>query len=446
LSRCIPADQRPVVFVGPYEHHSNILPWLHSIADVVVVEDDEEGRVDLNDLERNLKQYADRPLKIGSFSAASNVTGVVTETAPVAITLHRHGALSFWDFAAAGPYTEVAMNQQVDGPDGHLAYKDAVFLSPHKFIGGPGTPGLLVMKRKLIQNTVPSVPGGGTVSLVTPEDTVYWDHAEHREEGGTPAILESIRCGLVFGLKHDVGVETIEALETAMVHRAIELWSANPSIRVLGSPRAKRLSIVSVMVRHANRYVHNNFIVTLLNDLFGVQARGGCSCAGPYMHRLLGVGPSTSRKYVEAVRQGRVSLKPGWARVNFNYFISSTEFDYIVQTMDLVARHGWALMGDYDFDTISGQWLHKAGTPHEPMRLTDVRFSSGQIAYPSRHTRLPESVLADHLTRGRDILLEAVEAAPSARVPFLSVDEAYERLRWFVLPHEVLGEEPATTR
>lgn len=442
LSGCIPADQRPVIFVGPYEHHSNILPWLHSIADVVVVEDDEEGRVDLADLERNLDLYADRPLKIGSFSAASNVTGIVTETAPVAILLHRHGALSFWDFAAAGPYTEVAMNQQVDGPEGHLAYKDGVFLSPHKFIGGPGTPGLLVLKRNLIQNTVPSVPGGGTVALVTPEDTVYWDHAEHREEGGTPAILESIRCGLVFRLKDEVGVETIESLESAMVQRAIETWSSNPSIRVLGSPRAKRLSIVSVMVRHGNRYVHNNFIVTLLNDLFGVQARGGCSCAGPYMHRLLGVGPSTSRKYVEAVRQGRLSLKPGWARVNFNYFISATEFDYIVETMDLVARHGWAMMGDYDFDTTSGQWLSKTGTPHEPMRLTNVRFSSGQMAYPSRHACLPESVLADQLTRGRDILLAAVEAASSVRTPVELMDDAYEQLRWFVLPHEVLGQKP----
>lgn len=439
LAEHVPADARPVVFVGPYEHHSNILPWVHSICDVVVVEDDEEGRVDIADLEKKLVAYAARPLKIGSFSAASNVSGVVTDTAAVAIALHRHGALSFWDYAAAGPYADVAMNQVAPGPDGHLAYKDAAFISPHKFIGGPGTPGLLIVKRNLVRNTVPTQPGGGTVALVTPEKTVYWQHEEHREEGGTPAILESIRCGLAFRLKMSVGVETIEQMEFAMVRRAIDLWSGNPAIRVIGSPRAKRLSIVSIMVRNGNRYVHNNYIVTLLNDLFGIQARGGCSCAGPYMHRLLGVGSQTARAYVEAVEKGFVSLKPGWARVNFNYFISPVEFDYIVQAVDLVASHGWALMGDYDFDLVSGQWHHKAGQPFEPMRLTDVRFDSGRIAYPSRHARLPETALESQLVRGREILVQAVERAPEQQVPRPETSEEYERLRWFVLPGEVLG-------
>lgn len=439
LSAHIPRSQRPVVFVGPYEHHSNILPWVHSICDVVVVEDDEEGRVDVADLERKLLEHADRPLKIGSFSAASNVSGVVTDTSAVAITLHRHGALSFWDYAAAGPYADIGMNQVAPGPDGHLAYKDAVFVSPHKFIGGPGTPGLLVVKRAIVKNSVPTQPGGGTVALVTPEKTVYWDHEEHREEGGTPAILESIRCGLAFRLKSAVGVSTIEEMEHAMVRRAIELWSGNPAIRVLGSPRAERLSIVAIMVRSGNRYIHNNFIVTLLNDLFGIQARGGCSCAGPYMHRLLGVGSETARAYVAAVEKGFVSLKPGWARVNFNYFISPREFEYIVRAVDLVASHGWALLGDYDFNLISGQWHHKAGRRHEPMRLTDVRFEAGRISYASRHNRLPESALDSQLSRGRDVLLAALERAPQAQVAPPETSEEYERLRWFVLPNEVLG-------
>lgn len=441
LSQHIPPEQRPVVFVGPYEHHSNILPWVHSTAEVVVVDDDEEGRVDLADLERKLKQYATRPLKIGSFSAASNVTGVKTETAPVAMMLHRHGALSFWDFAAAGPYTEIAMNEVGKGSDGHLAYKDAVFISPHKFIGGPGTPGILAVKRALVKNTVPTQPGGGTVALVTPEKAIYWGGGmeEHREEGGTPAILESIRAGLAFRLKSTVGTHTIEEMELRMVRRAIELWSENPSIRIIGSPRADRLSIVSTMMRHGTRYVHNNFIVTLLNDLFGIQARGGCSCAGPYMHRLLGVGAATSRAYVAAVEKGFVSLKPGWARVNFNYFISHAEFDYIVQAVDLAASYGWALMADYNFDVVSGQWHHKKGHAHEPMHLTDVRFDSGRISYPSKHARLPESALADQLARGRRILNEAVKNAPNATVDHYEMPEEYNRLRWFVLPHEVLG-------
>jgi selenocysteine lyase/cysteine desulfurase len=439
LSKHIPTDMRPVVFIGPYEHHSNILPWRHSIADVVVVDDDDEGRIDLADLERKLQKFASRPLKIGSFSAASNVTGVKTETAPVATLLHRYGALSFWDFAAAGPYTDIAMNEVGEGPDGHLAYKDAVFISPHKFIGGPGTPGVLVVKRAVVKNSIPSQPGGGTVEFVGPNKSMFQDVAEHREEGGTPAILESIRAGLAFRLKATVGTETIEDMERRMVRRAIDSWAENRHIRLLGSPRADRLSIVSFMVRHGGRYLHQYFIVTLLNDLFGIQARGGCSCAGPYMHRLLGIGAEASQGFMHAIDNGFASLRPGWSRVNFNYFISQAEFDYIVQAVDVIASQGWALMADYKFDVASGDWHHKGGHAHTPMRLMDVHFDSGRISYPSKHARLPESALADQLARGRRILNEAVKNAPHVKVNPYVMPEEYNRLRWFVLPHEVLG-------
>src|SRR6266545_1982294 len=282
----IPKAERPVVFIGPYEHHSNELPWRESIADVVLISQDADGHIDIPRLERQLETYADRPLKIGSFSAASNVTGIVSNTDRVSALLHEHGALSFWDFAAAAPYVEIAMS---GGPPG--AYKDAIFLSPHKFIGGPGTPGVLVVRRELLRNRVPTVPGGGTVAYVNPTEHRYLDDPVGREEGGTPAIIESIRAGLVFQLKQAVGVDVIRAHEAYYLRRAVEAWTREPSIEILGNLDAERLSILSFVLRApSGRYLHHNFVVALLNDLFGIQSRGGCSCAGPYGHTLLGIG------------------------------------------------------------------------------------------------------------------------------------------------------------
>ena len=278
LSSHIPEDERPVVFIGPFEHHSNELPWRESIADVVVIEEDSDGHVNLARLEENLIRYRDRPLRIGSFSAASNVTGILSDTRAIAALLHRHGALSFWDFAAAAPYVDIDMGGRTATRD---PYKDAVFISPHKFVGGPATPGVLVVRRELVRNRVPTVPGGGTVAYVNPSEHRYLDDPVQREEGGTPAIVEAIRAGLVFQLKQAVGRDAIREREDSFIRRAIESWSANPNIELLGNTKAERLSIISFVVRHDGQYLHHNFVVALLNDLFGIQSRGGCSCAGP---------------------------------------------------------------------------------------------------------------------------------------------------------------------
>jgi selenocysteine lyase/cysteine desulfurase len=211
---------RPVVFIGPYEHHSNELPWRESVADVVTIGEDADGRPDLEQLEHELRRHAGRALKIGSFSAASNVTGIITDVERTARLLHAHSALSFWDYATAGPYLPIDM-----------AGKDAVFLSPHKFVGGPGTPGVLVVKRALLRNAVPSVPGGGTVLFVSPNGHAYHPDPEIREEGGTPAIVESIRAGLVFELKEEIGVEEIRRREQDFARRALASWGAQPEHR-----------------------------------------------------------------------------------------------------------------------------------------------------------------------------------------------------------------------
>jgi selenocysteine lyase/cysteine desulfurase len=443
LSAHIPAEERPVVFIGPYEHHSNELPWRESICDVVVIHEDADGQIDLGQLEDALQTYKDRPLLIGSFSAASNVTGIVSDSRSIASLLHRYGALSFWDFAAAGPYVQIEMNMADELEDGHLLYKDAMFLSPHKFIGGPGTPGVLVAKKHLFQNRVPAVPGGGTVSYVNEQEHRYLDHIEHREEGGTPAILESIRAGLVFQLKSAVGEDAIEESENNFLRRAIEDWSAHPNLQILGNPTAQRLSIVSFVVKHGHQYLHHNFVVALLNDLFGIQARGGCSCAGPYGHRLLGIDITTSREFEREIVKGCEGIKPGWVRVNFNYFLSESVFQFICEAVKLVASDGWKLLPHYRFEPETGLWRHREGRARPAMSLHDLTYRHGRLEYRTQHMTEPEWVLESYLEKARLLLDKHDGEYPRdfSEEPPLSSD--FEHLRWFPLPKEVAaGDSP----
>ena len=424
LTDRIPRQERPVVFVGPYEHHSNELPWRESIADVVEIAEDADGHVDLEDLEARLIEYAERPLRIGSFSAASNVTGIISDTSAISTVLHRHGALSFWDFAAAAPYVGIEMRTPATHGDD---YKDAIFVSPHKFIGGPGTPGVLVVRRDLLTNRVPSVPGGGTVAYVNPEEHRYLSDPEHREEGGTPAIIESIRCGLVFKLKKEVGTDRIREREESFIRRAISAWSDTENIHVLGNHKAERLSIVSFVIRHGERHLHHNYVVALLNDLFGIQARGGCSCAGPYGHRLLGIDLATSHRYEEQIALGCEVIKPGWVRVNFNYFIDEDEFDYIVEAVRLVARLGWALLPQYTFEVATGTWRHRDGVPTPPMSLADIDFT-GSTSARGPMTAGTDSY-PDYLAEAERILSAAATSEhPCDSTPLAP---AAEELRWF---------------
>jgi selenocysteine lyase/cysteine desulfurase len=436
----IPQEARPVVFIGPYEHHSNELPWRESIADVVTIDEDADGMIDLAQLERELVAHADRPLRIGSFSAASNVTGIGSDVRAVTRLLHAHGALAFWDYAAAGPYVKIEMT-----PPGEPALAlDAVFLSPHKFIGGPGTPGVLVAKRRLFSNRVPTMPGGGTVHYVGPRHHRYLEDPTHREEGGTPAILESIRAGLVFQLKEAVGHETIRAREESFIRRAIASWRTNPNLRILGNQDAWRLSILSFVVRHGDGVLHHNFVVALLNDLFGIQARGGCSCAGPYGHRLLGIDLTTSESFECAIVEGAEGIKPGWVRVNFNYFISEAVFEYLLAAVHFVATEGWKLLPHYSFDVATGTWRHTARRSVPALSLRDIEYRAGRMSYRARHVTEPEWALTGYLDDARRIVDAAVrefhgttDDTVPASAP-LAVD--LERLRWFPLPSEVLAE------
>jgi hypothetical protein len=318
-----------------------------------------------------------------------------------------------------------------------LDYKDAIFLSPHKFIGGPGTPGVLVVRRELLRNRVPDVPGGGTVAYVNPTEHRYLEDPTQREEGGTPAIIESIRAGLVFQLKQAVGVDVIRAHEEHYLRRAITAWQHEPNIEILGNLGAERLSIASFVVRApSGRYLHHNFVVALLNDLFGIQARGGCSCAGPYGHRLLGIDLDRSHAFEREITHGCEGIKPGWVRINFNYFISDAVFSYLVEAVRLVATDGWGLLEDYRFDPASGMWRHHLGPVEPPLRLRQVFYDEdGAMQYPHHENRAPETDLERYLQEAITILT-GPRAQPDhsiAQHP-LTLSEDFEHLRWFELP------------
>jgi selenocysteine lyase/cysteine desulfurase len=425
LSERIPASERPVIFVGPYEHHSNELPWRESIADVVEIESDHTGHVDVDALGRALRAYENRPLRIGSFSAASNVTGILTDTAAVSRVLREHGALSVWDYAAAGPYVPISM-----------ADKDAVFLSPHKFAGGPQTPGVLVVDKGLLTNRVPVVPGGGTVAYVDPTGHQYLTDPVAREEGGTPAIVESIRAGLVFAVKDAVGAPLIESREHELWGRAREQWAATPEIEILGDLEAARLSIVSFQVRAGEKYLHHNYVAALLNDLFGIQARSGCSCAGPYGHRLLGIDEAHSLQFRGEILDGWEGIKPGWSRLNFNYFISDTVADYIVSAVALIARYGARLLPSYRFSPRTGLWRH-IDHVDSSVRLADVRFAAdGSVGLPP----VPAASAGEDALAGYLVAAEQIMTALPAPVDGVRLDlpPAFEKLRWFLLPDACL--------
>jgi selenocysteine lyase/cysteine desulfurase len=347
--------------------------------------------------------------------------------------------LSFWDFAAAGPHADITM---YDGCGEHPgAYKDAIFLSPHKFVGGPGTPGVLVVRRELLGNRVPTVPGGGTVDYVNPAEHHYISDPAHREEGGTPAIVESIRAGLVFGLKTAVGTEVIQARENEFLRQAVDAWRVEPTLSILGDLSAQRLSIVSFVVHQGDRYLHHNFVVALLNDLFGIQARGGCSCAGPYGHRLLGIDADRSQRFEQEILAGWEGIKPGWVRVSFHYSLSPAVVDYIVDAVTFVARHGWALLPDYRFEPRTGLWRHRDGIVEPPLRLAQVGYDGdGRMTYPRHHEQAPESALAGYLAAAAELVAD-LPAQPADGVA--SVAPMFDELRWFDLPDECLAVSPA---
>jgi selenocysteine lyase/cysteine desulfurase len=352
LSRGIPAAERPVVLVGPYEHHSNELPWIESVAEVVEVGLAPDGTIDLADLRGQLQRFADRPLKIGAFSAASNVTGIISDVRAIARTLHAGGAWAVFDYAAAGPYVPIDMHPA--DPEERL---DAIALSTHKFVGGPQSSGVLVAHRSLFRSRVPERPGGGTVDYVAGPARASIDYVariEEREEGGTPAIVGDIRAGIAFLVKDMIGPARVLEHETRLAAHALERLGRHPRISVLGPRAVPRLAILSFNIEG----LHHDLVSVLLDHLFGIQNRAGCACAGPYGHRLLGIDSARSERYRREIARGNLGVKPGWVRLTLPYYASEEDIDYMLTAVELVADHGESFVPCYRLGWRDGSWRH----------------------------------------------------------------------------------------
>jgi len=431
---------KPVVFLSVFEHHSNLLPWREAGAIVVQVPEDHQGLLDMEFLEKELERYKHHPYKVGAFSAASNITGILCDVKRLTSLLHSYNALAFFDYAAAGPYIKIDMNPEDGEPI------DALYLSVHKFPGGPGSPGVLAIKRNLLGNDVPIVPGGGTVIYVTEKDHTYMLDPEEKEEGGTPDIVGSIRAGLVFQLKNSVGEKTIEEKEYRISQLVMQRLTSNPNIIVLGNGDAERLPIFSFMVRCGRRFFHHSFICALINDLFGVECRGGCACAGPYAFSLLSIPYELAKELQNAINEGYELFKPGFVRINFNYFASEESINYILDSIEFVANNALWFLPQYQYDMDRGAFMHWSFSSKEARKritksLGQISYGSGKMEYPKyNEERIPE--LTTYLTKAQELLQTIKQSAYEG---FQSEDSLatilpeFEHLRWFVLPAEALN-------
>ena len=346
----IPEDIRPIVFVSHMEHHSNQTSWLETIADVEVVPCNEAGLVCLESFENSIKKHEHRKLKIASITACSNVTGIKTAYHKVAKLIHQYNGLCFVDFACSGPYVDMNMH-----PDEEEEYLDAVFFSPHKFLGGPGSAGVLVFNKKLYKNMIPDNPGGGTVSYTNPwGQHDYFDDVETREDGGTPAFLQTIRIALAIQLKEQMGTVNIQKREDEINLKVFSELEKINNLKILAPDQKERMSIFSFYVEN----VHFNLIVKLLNDKFGIQSRGGCSCAGTYGHFLLNVDQETSNRIKGEILKGCSTEKPGWIRVSLHPTITDEEVDFVCNAIKGLCKNVEDWSKEYKYDTIKNDYIH----------------------------------------------------------------------------------------
>lgn len=417
-------------------------------AKVVTIEMDENGDISLEDLRNKLLEHCGYKIKVGSFSAASNVTGKISDTDTISTLLHEHGALSFFDYATAAPYLNIDMNPIKEG-----AHKDAIFISTHKFVGGVDSPGILVVKKHLISNPTPSQPGGGCIFFVSPYDYIYQKNREEKMIGGTPPIVGAVRAGLAFQLKDAMGIDTIMRKEAEFYARASERLRKNKKIILLGHDYAKdpsdkhlhNLPIFSfVLLHHSGRMLHHNFVCAVLNDLFGIQLRGGCMCAGPYAHHLLGIDKSTSKKIEECLMEFDENeiLRPGFSRLNFNSFTTEEVFNYVLGALEFVADEGYKLLPLYFFHPDTAEWLHHAQKHKAKRWLGSISYSGGKFAFKSRPSDLLEAKnqkidFEELLKEARRTVMKAVESYLQEKMNIPTVEMPEESLRWFVLPHEV---------
>ena len=346
----IPKELKPIVFISHMEHHSNQTSWLETIADVVVIPANDEGLFCLEEFKEMLLKYKDRSFKIASITSCSNVTGIRTPYHEVAKIMHQHNGVCFVDFACSGPYVDINMH-----PD-EESYLDAIFFSPHKFLGGPGTSGVLVFNKNLYNNNVPDCPGGGTVSWTNPwGEHKYIDNIEDREDGGTPGFLQVIKTALAIQLKEQMGVTNILEREHEIVDYVFSELNAIDNLKILANQHQERLGVISFYIEG----LHFNLGVKLLNDKFGIQTRGGCSCAGTYGHYLLHVDQETSHDLVCQITSGDLIKKPGWIRMSIHPTTTSEEIKMVCDSIKALAQNHQEWSKDYQYDAATNEFAHK---------------------------------------------------------------------------------------
>jgi selenocysteine lyase/cysteine desulfurase len=347
--------KRPVVFIGPYEHHSNVISWRECFAEVIDINLGDDGLIDLSDLEKRVsdEKYNDR-MKIGSFSAASNVTGIKSPLYDIAQILHRNNAYAFFDCAALAPYNRISIMKDEEN------YLDGIFFSPHKFLGGPGSSGILLIHEKVYRRDLPpSCAGGGTVDFVNFSTQDYSSEIEIRETPGTPGIIQIMKAALAVELKERLDPDEIEEKENAFITEAFKRLKGCPDVEIVGNTDPdKRIAILSFNIRCGNGYLHPKYVAVLLNDLFGIQSRAGCLCAGPYAHRLFGIDSDTSERYKEMIHRGIKGIKPGWVRVNFHFLMTDEEFAFICDAIIFISQYGRYFLPLYTFDIGTENWSH----------------------------------------------------------------------------------------
>lgn len=431
---------QPVVFVGPYEHHSNEISWRENLATVVAVRLDAEGGIDLEHLETLLKDpaYQDRP-RIGSFSAASNVSGMISPVHEIAALLHRYDAIACFDYAASAPYVQIDMNPAPDKYPGDASL-DAIFISPHKFLGGPGSSGVLVFKECLYHRELPpTVAAGGTVDYVGPEHQDFITQIEEREKPGTPGVLQVLKAAMVFELKDNLTTQRIGRREDELLEKVFSRWLSNPAIDILGNQDpARRVGIISFNIKahvqkkaHAQKYLHPKFVTTLLNDLFGVQSRAGCSCAGPYGHRLLDIDEPTSLAYRKWITRGYSGIKPGWCRISMHYVMDDLEVDYILDAVDFVARHGALFLPLYRFDLADGSWSKQDDPSTLPQFSLQAALNADKAEEAPLATATRQRCYASYLEQAAQLAAELQQQDPQ---PEHLLEGELGQLQFFALP------------
>ncbi len=347
---------RPVVFIGPYEHHTNELMWREAFADTVVIELNDQGGIDTRMLQKEIKKekYKNR-VKYCSFSAGSNITGILTDTYEIARIAHENDAYVFFDFAATAPYVRIDMMKD------DKSYYDAIFFSPHKFLGGPGSSGILIFNEKLYRSDLPpTAAGGGTVDYVGFFDQDYSKDIETREKAGTPPILQTIKTAFVMDLKEKVGLKKIEEAEEKNKKIFFDHFLNHDNVEIIGNTDPeKRIPIISFNIKHMDKYLHPRFVTRLLSDLFGIQSRAGCSCAGPYGHRLLYITNDISKKYRKMiVEEGISGVKPGWVRINLHWVFGEEDIKFLIEAIEFISEYGSRFLNLYSFDPVTADWKH----------------------------------------------------------------------------------------